>query len=230
VRIFINFLNFFFSFIYLLQKNKITNYLNKQINAKIVFDVGAYRGEFGNSFKKIKVFFFEPNIYSFNKIKKIKNNKYFNIGLGSKREKKIIYILPNDSSSTFSKSNINYRFRDRFFKFLKQKIIKKNIEIFSLNFFIKKYSIRKIDILKIDTEGYEEEVLKGISKNNFKKIKYIVIDINLNNNLDQNYFERIKKKLNENNFNFLKKFKDSLLNYEDQIYKNKKIKKILVKN
>ncbi len=223
MKVFINFLNFFFSFIYLLQKNKITNYLNKLINAKNVFDVGAYRGEFGNSFKNSKVFFFEPNIYSFKKIKKKKNNKYFNVGLGSKSGKKIIYILPNDSSSTFSKSNINYRFRDRFFKFLKKKTIKKNVEIFSLNFFIKKYSIKKIDILKIDTEGYEQEVLRGISKNNFKKIKYIVIENNLSKNLDQNYFEIIKKKLNENNFNFLKKFKDSLWNYEDQIYENKKI-------
>ena len=227
MKIFINFLNFFFSFIYLFQKNKITNYLNKLINAKIVFDVGAYRGEFGNSFKNSKVFFFEPNIYSFKKIKKIKNNKYFNVGLGSKRGKKIIYILPNDSSSTFSKSNINYRFRDKFFKFLKQKTIKKNVEIFSLNFYIKKYSIKKIDILKIDTEGYEEEVLKGISKNNFKKIKYIVIENNFSKNLDQNYFEKVKKKLNENNFNFLKKFKDSLWNYEDQIYENKKLKNLI---
>ena len=31
----------------------------------------------------------------------------------------------------------------------------------------------KIDILKIDTEGYEFNILKGISKEDFKKIKLI---------------------------------------------------------
>lgn len=172
--------------------------------------------------KKVKYFFFEPNIFSFNKIKKIKPNKYFNIGLGSKRKKNYLYILPNDSASTFYKNNNISKMRNIFFNLLKQKAIKKYVEIYPLNFFIKKYSIKIIDILKIDTEGYEEEVLKGITKSNFLKIRYIVIEKQLKKNLYKNYsFKRIKQRLEKNNFIFLKKFKDPIWNYEDQIYLNR---------
>jgi len=216
------FLNFFFQLIYLLHRNKIINYLKKKLNAKIIFDIGAYRANFGHSFKESKVFFFEPNIFSFNKIKKIKKNKYFNFGLGSKYKKKYLYILPNDSASTFYKINNISKMRNIFFNLLKQKVVKKHVEIYPLNFFIKKYSIKIIDILKIDTEGYEEEVLKGITKSNFLKIRYIVIEKQLKKNLYKNYsFKRIKQRLEKNNFIFLKKFKDPIWNYEDQIYLNK---------
>jgi FkbM family methyltransferase len=216
------FLNFFFQLIYLLHKNKIINYLKKKLNAKIIFDIGAYRANFGHSFKESKVFFFEPNIFSFNKIKKIKKNKYFNFGLGSKYKKKYLYILPNDSASTFYKINNISKMRNIFFNLFQQKVVKKNVEIYPLNFFIKKYSIKIIDILKIDTEGYEEEVLKGITKSNFLKIRYIVIEKQLKKNLYKNYsFKRIKQRLEKNNFIFLKKFKDPIWNYEDQIYLNK---------
>lgn len=221
----ITFLNFFFHLIYLLHKNKIVRYLNKKLNAKVIFDVGAYRGNFGHSFKKSKVFFFEPNIFSFIKIKKKNKNKYFNIGLGSKRKKNYLYILPNDSASTFHKINNISKMRNIFFNFLKQKVVKKYVEIYPLNFFIKKYSIKIIDILKIDTEGYEEEVLKGINKRNFFKIRYIVIEKQLRTNLYKDYsYKRIKKRLKENNFIFLKKFKDPIWSYEDQIYQNKNLK------
>jgi hypothetical protein len=112
--------------------------------------------------------------------------------------------------------------RNIFFNLFQQKVVKKNVEIYPLNFFIKKYSIKIIDILKIDTEGYEEEVLKGITKSNFLKIRYIVIEKQLKKNLYKNYsFKRIKQRLEKNNFIFLKKFKDPIWNYEDQIYLNK---------
>jgi FkbM family methyltransferase len=220
------FLNFFFHIIYLFHKNRIINYLNKKLKAKIIFDVGAYRANFGHSFKESKVFFFEPNIFSFNRIKKIKKNKYFNFGLGSKYKKKYLYILPNDSASTFYKIKNISKMRNIFFNFLNQRVVKRYVVIYSLNFFIKKYSIKKIDLLKIDTEGYEEEVLKGITKNNFLKIRYIVIEKQLGKNLYKDYsFKRIKHRLKKNNFIFLKKFKDPIWNYEDQIYKNKNFNK-----
>ena len=58
MKLFIRFLNFFFHLIWSFHKNKIVNYLNDQLNPKIIFDVGAYRGKFGHSFKNSKVFFF----------------------------------------------------------------------------------------------------------------------------------------------------------------------------
>jgi len=222
MKLFVRFLNFFFHLIWLFHKNKIVDYLNNRLDPKIIFDVGAYRGKFGHSFKKSKVFFFEPNISSFKKIKKKRQNKYFNIGLGSKFEKKAFYILPNDSASSINKQKVNSQLKDIFLNLLGQKKNKINIKIYPLNFFIKKYSIKIINILKIDTEGYEKEVLKGISKKNFKKIQYIVIEKCLYKDLYHNYsFKEIQKILSKNNFIFLKKFKDPLWNYEDHIYKNK---------
>jgi len=58
MKLFIEFLNFFFRLIWVLHKNKIVNYLKEQLKPKIIFDVGAYRGKFGHSFKNSKVFFF----------------------------------------------------------------------------------------------------------------------------------------------------------------------------
>ena len=131
--------------------------------------------------------------------------------------------MPNDSASTFHKINNKSRLRDKIINFIGLMPIKKKVEIFPLNYFIKKYQIKNIDILKIDTEGYEEEVLKGVNYKNFKKIKYIVIEKHTNKNLYKDYsFKNIEKILTKNNFYLIKKFKDYLWNYEDLIFKNKK--------
>ena len=215
--------NWLFHIIYLFHKNKIINYFKGKINPKVIFDVGAYKGAFGNIFKNCKVFFFEPNIYIFKKIKKKKNNKYFNVALGCKYKNETLFILPNKSASSVKKK-IKKQFKDYLLNFLGQKEIVTNINVYPLNFFIKKYSIKKIDILKIDVEGYEEEVLKGISKENFKKIKFIVIEKQNNEQIYHNYsFKRIHKILTKNNFINVSKFKDLLWDYEDHIYQSKKI-------
>jgi FkbM family methyltransferase len=214
--------NWLFHIIYLFHKNKIINYFKGKINPKVIFDVGAYKGAFGNSFKNCKVFFFEPNIYAFTKIKKIKNNKYYNLALGCEYKNETLNIRPNHSASTINKQ-IKKEFKDYLLDFLGQKKIVTNIKVYPLNFFIKKNSIKKIDILKIDVEGYEEEVLKGISKKNFKKIKFIVIEKLLNEQLYHNYsFKRIHKIITKNNFINVSKFKDLIWNYEDHIYQSKK--------
>ncbi len=220
----VSFLNYFFHIIYLFHKNRIVRYLNKQKkNIKVVFDVGAYRGKFGNSFKKSKVFFFESNPHLFKKIKK-RSGRYFNVGIGAKHETKKFYIMPNDSTSSFKKINYRSRFREKFFNYIEMVIIEKKIKIFPLNYFIKKYNVKNIDILKIDTEGFEEEVLNGINNKNFKKIKYIVIEKLSKKNLYKKYsFKRIEKILVKNNFFLIKKFKDFLWNYEDLVFKNKNV-------
>ena len=142
-----------------------------------------------------------------------------------KKKKKTLHILPNDSASSINKQKVNSQLKDIFLNLLGGKKNKININIYPLNFFIEKYSIKIIDILKIDTEGYENEVLKGISKKNFKKIRFIVIEKCLYENLYHNYsFKKIQKVLDRNNFTFLKKFKNTIWNYEDHIYKKKNIK------
>jgi len=97
--------------------------------------------------------------------------------------------------------------------------------IYPLDYFFKKYGLNTIDILKIDTEGYEFNVLNGISKKNFKKINYIVIEKQLDKELFRNYsFTPIRKKLIENNFKLIKKFKDPIWSYEDHVYENRYFK------
>lgn len=50
MKLILKLINSFFHLVYLFHKNKIINFLNKKINPKIIFDVGAYHGKFGHSF------------------------------------------------------------------------------------------------------------------------------------------------------------------------------------
>jgi hypothetical protein len=53
--------------------------------------------------------------------------------------------------------------------------------------------------MKIDVEGYELEVLQGISNDNFKKIKKILIEVE---NYRKNYTKQILDILDNNNFSY----------------------------
>lgn len=220
------FVNNLFSYTFLFHMFRLTSYLKSLTKPKVVFDVGAYKGQFGNSFKTSKVFFFEPNKDFFKKLRKNKKDYYFNIGLGNKNIQKSFYITPNASSSSFNKPTLGKTLKIIFFyDVLKEKYKKTKVKIYPLNYFFKKYKLQKIDILKIDTEGFEKYVLKGINRNNFKKIKYIVIEKQLDKNLYKNYsFAPIKKILKDNDFILEKKFKDPVWSYEDHIYKNKNVR------
>ena len=46
---------------------------------------------------------------------------------------------------------------------------------------------KKIDILKIDTEGYEYNILRGIHKLDFKKIRYIYFEHHYDLMIDKKY-------------------------------------------
>jgi len=216
-------INTFFSYTFLYHMGRLVRFLKFKSEPKIVFDVGAYKGQFGNSFKKSEVFFFEPNKEFFKNLKKNKKDKYFNLGIGEQISKKSFYIMPNASSSSFNKPTLGNNLKTFFFfKILNEKYKKVNVKIYPLNFFFKKYNLKKIDILKIDTEGFEKSVLKGISKINFKKINYIIVEKQLDKKLYKNYsFVPIKKILLKHNFLLIKRFKDPVWSYEDHVYENK---------
>ena len=217
------FLTYIFSYTFLFHMSQVTKFIKGECKADIVFDIGAFKGQFGNSFKQSKVFFFEPNANYFKKLVQKNKNKYFHVGIGKKIEKKTFFIMPNASSSSFQKPTLKKNLRNIFFfDFLREKIKKVKVKIHPINFYFNKYQLKKIDILKIDTEGFEIDVLKGISKKNFKKIGFIIIEKQLDKYLYKNYsFPAIQKVLIKNNFKLIKKFKDPLWNYEDRIYKNK---------
>jgi FkbM family methyltransferase len=165
----------------------IMNIINKYEN---FIDIGAHLGFFTSlvaSHKK-KVFSFEPNPYCFEKIKKNKYIKKYNIGLGDKNDSKILNIInqPFVGGSTFSKA------KSKIFCKVKSKII-------TLDQFSKKHKLQKKTLIKIDCESFENNVLKG-GINYIKKYKPdFIIDIR-----DRTQFNTLK----DNNYKIFPIIKD----------------------
>jgi FkbM family methyltransferase len=190
------------------------------------------------------IYAFEPNNQSFSYLKKNFSNKkikLFNFAVGEKKFKTKINIGKFDSGHT-TLSNINDR--SLYFK-IKKKILKSDIykkkkqsvtvvklDNYKKLFFSKK--MKKLNsnhpglenrggdnivIIKIDVEGYELNVLKGmkqILKNNF--VKFIQIEIHLNN-MYKNYSKnKIYTFLKINNFRMIKFLKFPFMKWGDAFF------------
>ena len=153
-----------------IEEKQFINYIRqKEIKDMVVVDVGSNIGNYTdyiqNEIPTIKkCYAFEPIKSCYDKIKVKKNRVIYNIGLGSKKEKKVFYeCIGSETHSSF----VN---REWLYKKPEYNIYKKEIFIDTLDNFIDE----KVDILKIDTEGFELEVLKGsIKQLKNKKIDYI---------------------------------------------------------
>jgi FkbM family methyltransferase len=130
----------------------------------LCFDIGANMGSRVASFLvlKAKVVAVEPQEICMKELKKTFRNQpvYFEKkGVGAKEGVEEMFIANNSLISSFSKSWIEV---------MKTKHQKNNwdkseqVEITTLDLLIEKYGIP--DFIKIDTEGYELEVLKGLSR------------------------------------------------------------------
>jgi FkbM family methyltransferase len=152
-------INFFKKF-----KRKKYHEIVKLINkGDLYFDIGAHLGEKSKPFieKKIRTIMVEPlpecvknlkNLYSKNSIVKIIPK-----GLGSKNTKKILSINKQmPTISTFAKHWKSGRFSNSRWSG------KTQIQITTLDNLIKKFG--NPQYIKIDVEGYELNVLKGLSK------------------------------------------------------------------
>lgn len=130
----------------------------------LVFDVGANFGNRVEIFIALgaKVVAIEPQ----KKCVKYLNEKYGNkihienVGLGSKNEQKVFYEADNSVLSTFSDSYIDKVQNTRH----KTTIWKESnvLSIITLDELIKKYGNPKF--IKIDVEGYEFEVISGLTQ------------------------------------------------------------------
>jgi len=84
---------------------------------------------------------------------------------------------------------------------------------------LKKIQFKEIDILKIDTEGYELNVLKGISDEDFKKIRFIYFEHHFDLMIKKGYkYSDINSFLLEKNFKLKFKLKMKFRKSFEYIY------------
>jgi len=239
-KIYIKFLSIIIYFIDIKNKKKIINFFKKKLNNKplIVIDVGAHIGEtirlFNKNFNVENILAFEANPIVFKKLeKKIKkiNHKnkinLFNLGLGDKEEKKDLSIFNDSSSSTYNLIDVKtdyYKRKKKFLSLFSKNILDKKIStnVLPLSKVNEMYELKNVDILKIDTEGYELNILKGIYKNHFDKIKYIYFEHHYDLMIKKNYkYSDIKIFLNKNNFFLTFKMKMKFRKTFEYIYENR---------
>lgn len=192
----------------------------------VYFDIGGNNGIYSlylnENNKNIEVHVFEPInelyqniVWNINQTKKDSNNFIINnFGLGEiKKEVEINYFKDIDGLSTIKNDIedkkvviLNNNFKGiplienickNIINNLKSEKIKINID--TLNNYILEKKINRIDCMKINVEGYELEVLQGISNDNFKKIKKILIEVE---NYRKNYTKQILDILDNNNFSY----------------------------
>jgi FkbM family methyltransferase len=218
----------FFNTIDIFYQKRIINYI-KFLEIDTVIDVGAHKGEFLSYVLKMKnikrIYCFEPQIEInqalVKKFKNIKKIKIFNLALDKKISKKYIYINKLSSTSslqTFNKKSLYLKFKN-FLLGAKLNYIKKyKIRTNTIDNIFNNINLSKC-LLKIDTEGYEINVLKGSQKTLDNKIKYILIENQLNNQHKKlsivNMFDYLKNK----KFKILKKFTHPTLSFQDVLLK-----------
>ena len=88
------------------------------------------------------------------------------------------------------------------------------------DFLLKKHD--EIDVLKIDTEGYEFNILRGIAKEDFKKIRFIYFEHHFDLMLEKHYkFKDIDQLLKKNNFSQKFKIRMKFRKSFEYIYESK---------
>lgn len=160
-------------------------------SAKVVVDVGANVGFFSmlcrELYPKASIYAFEPIPKTFSCLKKNfkddKNTEVFNLALSDHRGSgKMTFSEDNSAVSSLSEEG------------------SVDVEITTLDYFLKDKKVDRVDILKIDTEGFENFVLKG-GQESLKKVKYIIMEVTIENN--KNYtISSLFKLLSSENFDF----------------------------
>lgn len=172
-------------------------FLSKKKYKYNIIDAGQYDLQFFNFLKKEKFIYqfigIEPSDYRANiilkKIKKEKNVKFYNYGLGDKNEKKV-FINDKQLCAKFTSLNKG-----------KKKIIK------NLRFYMDKFESNRKTILKLHIEGDEFKVINS-SKNILKNNKFSLL-INLSHN--EKSFLDIPKILNKLNYKKMKLYNTALM-------------------
>jgi FkbM family methyltransferase len=169
---------------------------------KIIFDVGANKGQsikfFKNIYPNSKIYAFEPSKQVFKKLEMmhgVDNNVFlFPVGLGKTNQVIDFYESILDETSTFVLPNSNSRFlrikNALLLQTNKNSFTAAGSKVITIDSFLLKHNVSHINILKIDVEGFEFQVLQG-AKNSLihKKIGVIQFERHLDDMRDDNYPE-----------------------------------------
>ena len=170
----------------------LTEIKKKGVSVKYVYDIGAYKGEWSNFYKKTslsesKFILFEANAEHILRLKK-NNFEYFIVTLSDK-VKDVEFYNGNFSGDSYYKENTN-----NYDNLLPQKRTTNTLDniVYSNNLSLP-------DLIKIDTQGAEIDILKGAEKT-IKNCKFIYLECPFG------------AKYNQNNLNIL-----DYINYLNQL-------------
>lgn len=141
--------------------------LTKNVEAPMIFDVGAYRGDmvqiYDELFPNAVIHAFEPSASSFEILETVVDNKKniipHRLAFGDEEGTALLNInkyLPTNSLLA-SHENASYYWG----KNLLDTNLQEAISVSTIDMFCTKEAITKIDILKLDTQGSEYYVLEG---------------------------------------------------------------------
>jgi FkbM family methyltransferase len=197
---------------------KLFEYILSKINCRTVLDIGANVGHhslFISGFAK-QVICLEPFPIFFKLIEEkisincIENIVAYNIGLSNKNEE-LLYYSPSENQSNKGTGSFIKDYNTG----ISPSIM---LMLTSGDEFVKDYKIEDIDFIKIDVEGFEKEVLEGISMLINKNSPIIFMEFSAITALKVGSFENLKIMFH-NNYKFYYannlNAKKELLNFEN---------------
>ena len=185
----------------------------KKLNFENIVDVGANNGQFSLAVEHLypqkKIIAFEPLKSCYRKYQSIfKGNPRIiirNYALGSNSEEKLMYVTKNNDASSFLQPKLLKSIYSEHTYRSENHTIKLGDSVLDKNFI-------KDSLLKIDVQGFELDVLKGLTLN-IKLFKYIYVELShVELYKDQALYDQVSNYLNQNGFTFKEVTNESYYN------------------
>jgi FkbM family methyltransferase len=167
---------------------------------EVAFDVGGNVGDYAKTIKQFNkechVYSFEPHPVAYARLAETAKEyvfQAFNFGFGKENGTSNLYDHANSSFSSHASV-----YPDAIEKIHKDRHVKYEIEIRTVDDFVKQHGIENIDLLKIDTEGCEYDILLGASNVlAARRVKLVHFEFNEMNVLSRVFFRDFLRLLQE---------------------------------
>ena len=167
--------------ILLKSQNKAEYFFPKQINPKVILDIGGNIGItsifLAKVFPNASIYTFEPLKENFELLKKniqnYPNIKAFNVGLGSKNGSFKVYF--SDDPENFGGASLYSDGEGNDSESYSE------CEVKNISDFLDELNIESADLIKIDTEGAEFEILSSLNDQFLKNTSWITGELHGNN-------------------------------------------------